>query len=734
MAVFFNELRRVYSLRRVLVILCMLFVSCVLYFNGQSGNVLYREYSDILENGSYNEADLAAAGNGVSIMLQDRENYVNQYKESINQVIVRAKENLKIGIFSKKGSFSYNNQRRVISDFSRLQGVRHELINDSAVRTFFSYNYCVFFMLGAMVVIVASMDLGNKKSLKTVIYATPGGRYMLGTARVAVIIFSAIGISAVFIAVHLAVGFGIYGGADIFDKPMQSIPEFSQFRSCISVGGGIVLYGIYTVGGLALAGLFMLFLLGLFGNPVICVIVGAAAFAVEYILFNVTSQSAILLLKYMNILALIMSRDWFSNYVNVSFFGNAVAAGNMAAVFAVVMLMLLGVLCVYMSGRRIIGGETWFTKFVDGVEYEYNRLISHIPAGGISVYMFLIKHRAILIIFLAIFLVADNSRTNTAQYSNVAKIKCEMYADISALDDEEKNIYLQKIIDEYTQLCNMQSEVGKRFADGEATMAEYSTAIMRVAAMSDKVRAAGDIQNQINSLNTLYESRGIRGTLVNEAAYGYLIGEPAALTEELNLVCIYLCVVILAASLFAYDDEKNMRAIIISTPKGRNAYYIKKLVMLFFINLIIIFMESFIFAKNVSGVYGFENADAWVQSLSWLAVYPFKINIITYIAIMFLYRVMFTLAISLTISGVAVMAGRFIGIAVGIAGLMPYIILRLGVRAVEPFSVIRYMQFSGFQSGAAQCAQSAMVLGLLFTVGVAVTFFGIRNWTKILRV
>ena len=732
MAVFLNELRRVYSLKRVLIMLCLLFVSCVLYFNEQGGNVLYRQYSEVIENQSYNEIDLAAAGSGVSMMIQDREDYVNEYADSVNQVIARAKENMKIGIFAKKGSFSYNNQLRVIRDFSKLQGVQPEFINDSAVRTFFSYEYNVFFMLGAMLVIVASMDLGNKKSLGTIVYATPRGRYVLGIARVAVIMLSALTVSMVFIAVHLAEGFGIYGGADIIDKPLQSIPEFSQFRYCISVGGGIVLNGIYTACGLALTGLFMLLLLWVFRNPVICVIVGAAAFGIEYIFFNVGFQSAILLFKYMNILALIMSGSWFSNYVNVSFFGNAVPAESIAVVFAAVMLILLGALCVYMSGRRVIGRETWLSKLVDRVEYGYNALISHIFAGAIPIYTFLVGHRGILVIFLVVFLVADNSRTTTAQYSTVTKIKCEMYEEISALDDDGKMAYLQKIIDEYTELSNMLNETGERLASGEATFEEYCVAMMSVAAMSDKAQAAGDIQNQVNSLKALYEGRKIRGTLVNEAAYEHLIGEPAARTEELNIVCIYLCVVIFAASLFAYDDEKNMRAIIISTPKGRTDYYIKKFVLLFCINLIIVFTEGFIFVENIIKVYGLKNADAWVQSLSWLSGYPFKMKIVTYIVMIFVYRLIFCAAITLIVGGAAVMAGRFIGIVSGIAGLMPYLILRLGVRAVEPFSVIRYMQFSGFQSGVPQSVVSIAVLVVLLAVGVVMTFLGIRNWRKLL--
>ena len=105
----------------------------------------------------------------------------------------------------------------------------------------------------------------------------------------------------------------------------------------------------------------------------------------------------------------------------------------------------------------------------------------------------------------------------------------------------------------------MLNETGERLASGEATFEEYCVAMMSVAAMSDKAQAAGDIQNQVNSLKALYEGRKIRGTLVNEAAYEHLIGEPAARTEELNIVCIYLCVVIFAASLFAYDDEKDTR-------------------------------------------------------------------------------------------------------------------------------------------------------------------------------
>ena len=56
---------------------------------------------------------------------------------------------------------------------------------------------------------------------------------------------------------------------------------------------------------------------------------------------------------------------------------------------------------------------------------------------------------------------------------------------------------------------------GERFAAGEANIEEYYSVLMMLSAMSEKVNAALEIQEQLNMLDVLYEQRGIRGTLVN---------------------------------------------------------------------------------------------------------------------------------------------------------------------------------------------------------------------------
>ena len=183
--------------------------------------------------------------------------------------------------------------------------------------------------------------------------------------------------------------------------------------------------------------------------------------------------------------------------------------------------------------------------------------------------------------------------------------------------------------------------------------------------------------------------------------------------------------------MFAYDDEKNTRAVIISTPNGRTGYYVKKLVMLSVVSVIMCVAESLIFGINIVGVYGLEHIGAYVQSLSWMTQYPFKINMLTYIILTVCYRIIFFEAIILIIAGFAVMYGRFVGVAIGIAGLMPYLILQLGVQVAEPLSIIKYLQYSGYQSGVVQSVFSGIVAAVFLVCGAVCTRFGTANWRRL---
>ena len=102
MIIFIREFRRIYSVRRMVIIVSMLIMSCVLYFNEQSGNVLYKQYSEVMERPDYEKIDWTSVWSGVTRLIQEREMYVADYTQNISQIISQAEKNLEIGIFSQK--------------------------------------------------------------------------------------------------------------------------------------------------------------------------------------------------------------------------------------------------------------------------------------------------------------------------------------------------------------------------------------------------------------------------------------------------------------------------------------------------------------------------------------------------------------------------------------------------------------------------------------------------------
>ena len=62
---------------------------------------------------------------------------------------------------------------------------------------------------------------------------------------------------------------------------------------------------------------------------------------------------------------------------------------------------------------------------------------------------------------------------------------------------------------------------------------------------------------------------------------------------------------------------------------------------------------------------------------------------------------------------------------------MPYLILQLGVQVAEPLSIIKYLQYSGYQSGVVQCVFSGIAAGVFLAGGAVCTRFGTANWRRL---
>lgn len=732
MQIFINELRRVYSIKRIMIIVCLVVASCMFYMNEQKDNIVYTEYAKIMESGDYYNVNWEEFSAGTEQYVQERIKYAQNYNNKIAEIIKKAQENLGISIFAKKGSFSYNNQLRVQEDFARVENIELIPVNDCATETFISYNYLVFFMLAAMYVVIEAMNFNDRKSLGMLIYSAPYGRRQLGVARAAVIISSALLISGLFIVCNLVVAFGMYGGVEVLMSPIQSMMRFEKCTSCITVAQGIMVYGMYTACGLSVAGLLLWLLLGVFRDIVLSVAGIVFFIAIEGILFYIPSQSVFVVLKYANIFSLIMSRSWMSSYINVNVINNAIPVQVVVISYIVTVLIVCLIGGIYVSGQKVIATENILSKFADKIRQLWQKVISHIQVGLIDVYSIMTKHKGLLLLAIAVVILMNNSRIGAAQYTTVSVIKCGMYEELEGKSNEEIRLYIEQIKDSLETLVNQQNEAIEGYKAGTGSIENVMYYNACVADFYNKVSAVTDIENQLNRLEALYNEKAIEGKLVNEEAFSYLMGEEAWETESINLMCIYLVVILLGAAFFAYEDEKNVRTIIITTKNGRVCYYIKKLIILGIICLFACLMEIVIFGNNVIDKYGFDNGNACIQSLGWLTDYPLKLNINTYIVAAYVYRGMMMVSVVLIIAGCTVMYGRFISIAIGVILLMPHLLSLLGIEVMEHFSIIKYMQYTSMQGGVAELSLSAGVLLGMLVTGIILAVKGYKNW-KLLK-
>ncbi len=732
MQIFINELRRVYSLKRIIIIGCLIIASCMLYINEQKDNLIYIEYAGIMDNGEYYNVNWEEFSAGTEQYVQKRIQYAQDYNNKIAEIINKAQENLGISIFAKKGSFSYNNQMRVQEDFARIESLEVVPVNDCAIETFISYNYAVFFMLAAMYLVIEAMNFNEKKSLGMLIYAAPYGRIRLGMARAAVIICSALLISVVFIVCNLVVAFGMYGGTEVLTTPIQSMMRFEKYTSCITVVQGIMVYGIYTACGLAVLGLLLWLLLGVFKDVVLAVAGIVFFVAIEGILFYIPSQSILAIFKYANIFSLIMSRGWMSSYINVKVFDNAIPIHIVVISYIVIVLILCLILGIYVSGKRLIGTNNVFSIFADKTKQLWQSFLANIPTGLIDVYSIMTKHKGLWLLAIAVVICVSNSRIGAAQYTTVSVIKCGMYDELEGKTNEEIRLYIEQIREGLDELKSCQSEAVESYKAGTGSIENVMYYNACVADFYNKVSAVNDIEKQLDRLEALYNEKAIEGELVNEEAFSYLLGEAAWDTESFNLICMFLVVVLLGTAFFAYEDEKNVRPIIITTQNGRAGYYYRKIIILGGICLCMCLVEIIIFGNNVIDKYGFNNGNAGIQSLGWLTDYPLKINIYTYIIVAFVYRCLMMISIVLIISGTTIMYGRLISIAIGIILLMPHFLYQLGIEVMKHFSIIKYMQYTSMQGGVSELTLSGVVLLGMLIIGIILAVKGYKNW-KLLK-
>lgn len=349
-----------------------------------------REYISLIEK--YKDSDLNEAENILSerLSLENSENayvysqieYINGYREWIDDIENKKDSISKFSIFADKESFSNKNIKKTAKDFRKNKDIKLRLGNDFTITSYVQYNgadiwIIVLLMLAAVIIFYEEYE----KNMTSVIRCTKYGRKKLQIQKIKVMLTMSLVLSAIFYADNVIMSLIIYGETD-WSRSIQSIEEFGKCTYMISVGQYVILLTIIKVITMAILSAFIS---SIFVNAkniikiiaIVVVLFGAGACMYNGISVGIWAGP----LKIMNIYSVVKINDILGGYENVAFLNTPV---NSKVIYVSMLLILItasGIILMtsfnkYEKKSNILRGLTdRILRTVDTVSVPFNGII-----------------------------------------------------------------------------------------------------------------------------------------------------------------------------------------------------------------------------------------------------------------------------------------------------------------------------------------------------------------------
>lgn len=501
--------------------------------------------------------------------LTEKFSYIGNYSAFIDEMKARSDSQLQFSIFSKPGTFAYNNIAKTPADFEHLKGIEITPGFDLGLNLSTSFELTDYLALILVLLICITLfSAEREKGLTVLVKSTKNGRTQTYMSKLAVILLTVSCISVVYYISDLAVGGLAYGLGDL-NRSIQSIPEFMNCSHKCTVLQYLILWVAKKTLTLFAVALITAFLFTLIKSANITYIVLALFFGAEFCLYNFTdAMSPVNHLKFINIFYYLDGNELFGSYLNLDFFSQPINAASVYLIF-----LLFCVVAIPVAGSLVFSRRGQFAgKPVFSGIFEKIRKKVHIFAGSSSVfggecYKHYISSKAILVILvLAVFCWGSFTENIDIVYTDVENAAYAAY--MNKLGGEltpEKEKFLE---DEQKYFEKLNNELAETEADTSLSEEEKST---RTTAINNIIDARGRgferMMSQYETIKSVGEKLGITPYFINSKTGRRLMADSS---REWNSFAMLLLIIIFTLStIFAYEHKREMRGLVCATKKGK---------------------------------------------------------------------------------------------------------------------------------------------------------------------
>ncbi len=569
---------------------------------------------------------------------EELESYVEYYPDFLQAV--KNNSGVLSGMASMQGDFPKNNIEKTAQDYAKLDGSVPVIGENRGIVLYSGYFTADLLLIALILILIAGFSEDNKKGLGTLIRSTKYGRQHLSAQRCCCIVILSLIYCAVVSIGCILIASIYFGGSDLF-RPLQSIPEFMRCGMSVSIAGYLLLSCLVKALAGSVVGMMFYFLSACF-DSIIAAVISAVTIVGEYLLYMlIRPTDKLASLKFCNIVSLLRCEEYFRNYLNINFFGEAVGFFGFTLIIAAVLFVVLFGLCTaFASGRT--GSFSFGEKYIEKLRVWASKKA---PAGNMLLWearKVFLSQKGLLILVAVIYIAVFSATQYMYVYSpdKLMEKYYNKYGEIITLElteriTAERIEFEQKVETLMAQYVEAQ-EVGN--------IEKQSEIFPKLLEAIDNAEALTKIENQ--ALTGLEYSRksGIEIMLIKPDAYNLLFVRDRATTEK-NSMYILLAIIGMFAGVIARERQTNMMDLQRSSRNGRTKLTVLKSLVMVFSCVIVSVSVNLIQTIQIGISAGYNDIHEPAQSVEILRNVPFAISLLQYIVLIYVLRVLAAFAI-----------------------------------------------------------------------------------------
>ncbi len=625
---------------------------------------------------------------------QQQAEYVDGYADRIASVLEQSDFLSGISIFQNTDSYSSRNLSRTKADYAKLADMELSYGDYEAVELVLEYGFAdyLIFLWGFVLVWMFFED--EKKGLKQVFFATPGGRKGLALQRAFML---AAGDAVFVICCYLflyAESIGFCGGVGSLAASAQSVMALSDFVFPVKLWQFLLGYVLVRVLLLVAASFLVWMVLSVFRSRIIGMCILVILLGVEGLAgAAISDQSSLVALKYINIFRLVQPGDILYTYRNYNLAQNPCNCFQTLCVLMPAAGAISALLCIAVMAKRrplYTPGkvETALTRVVKKIKSCCHKLLSGLSLPLTEVYKVLIVHKGILFVVVWLYLLVSQMDLTAVSYMGTSAVLKEAYATCTGEDAD--------VLREY--IGEMEEEM--------ASMPDSSV-------YQDAVNA---LNSRLEYMERMQEEHGIAVWFLNEKPYrilwtgnGLYTGQGFGDHQRRALFDVVLLVFLLY-SVFSYDRSCGMEQTIRSTRLGRRKLFAVKVRMAAALSACVCAVSYGLEIYETNAAYPFTALAAPVQSLSFMEDFPWAVPCGVFLAAVWVLRFLMLCSISMM---VCLITSRISGIK----GLVCALVLTSGMEVLHMLGFEWCKYLSAVQ--AVVYVEALQEQGLAYSLGLA---------------